>query len=105
MLRGDLTATADGGVTFAFTVENAGDEPVSLTFSDAARADFVVDDERWRWSDGRLFAQVLGEETLAPGESRTYEAEWPDPDPGTHEARAELLAREHDCEARTRFEI
>ncbi|MFC7155337.1 BsuPI-related putative proteinase inhibitor [Halomarina halobia] len=104
MLRGDLRATVDEGVTFAFTVENTGDEPVSLTFADAARADFVVD-ERWRWSDGRLFAQVLGEETLAPGESRTYEGAWSDPEPGTHEARAELLAREQDCEARTRFEI
>ena len=42
MLEGDLTATVDDGVTFAFTVTNGNDEPVGLVFRDAMPADVVV---------------------------------------------------------------
>ncbi|QLK25573.1 BsuPI-related putative proteinase inhibitor [Natrinema zhouii] len=106
-LEGTLeTAGGDAGdaVLFVFTVTNAGDETVELEFTDACTAEFVLTAdgaEVWRFSEGRVFAQVISSDTLAPGESTTYEAEWSDPQPGTYTAIAELRATDESCEART----
>jgi hypothetical protein len=106
-LEGTLeTAGGDAGdaVLFVFTVANAGDETVELEFMDACTAEFVLvadGEEVWRFTDGRAFAQVLSSDTLAPGESVTYEAEWTDPQPGVYTAIAELRATDETCEART----
>ena len=108
-----LTGTLDtrvesDRVSFVFTVENEGSETETLSFRDAHSADFAVldgDDERWRWSQGRMFAQVLQSAELAPGESATYEGEWPNPEPGTHTAVANLEAENQECEARTEFSV
>ncbi len=44
---------------------------MTLSFSSAQRFDLWLEDssgrELWRWSDGRMFAQVVGSETLEPG--------------------------------------
>ncbi|WP_135820110.1 BsuPI-related putative proteinase inhibitor [Halostella litorea] len=107
-LHGSLDVAADDGVTFVFTVENDGAEPVDLRFPDALEADFAVHDgdrEVWRFSEGRMFAQALGSETIPPGESATYEASWDDPESGEYDAVATLEARESDCEARAAFSV
>lgn len=102
-LTGTLTATVDdGAVTFAFRVANDGSDPVEASFSDAQRAECVVsdgDDEVWRWSDGQMFAMMMGSETFPAGESETYELVWEDPEHGEFEARAALSATDVDCEA------
>lgn len=108
MLEGKLAVEADQPVEFTFTVTNADSEPVSVTFRDAGKADFVVydgDEERWRWSDGKMFAQMIQEASLAPGEQTTFEATWDDPTPGTYTARAELRTHEPSCEAETSFSV
>jgi hypothetical protein len=95
-------------VSFAFTVENDGDEPVTLSFRDACNADFAVfndEDERWRWSQGRMFTQALQSESLDPGESVTYGGEWQDPKTGSYAAVATLEADNHDCETRAEFSV
>ncbi|QCS43165.1 BsuPI-related putative proteinase inhibitor [Natrinema versiforme] len=105
-LEGSLETAADGtrdAVMFVFTVTNSGDEPVDLQFSDACKAEFVLEDdgdEIWRFTEGRMFAQVLSSDALAPGEATTYEAEWSDPDPGDYTAVAELRAQDEHCAAR-----
>ncbi|QSW98362.1 BsuPI-related putative proteinase inhibitor [Haloterrigena alkaliphila] len=91
-------------VSFAFTVTNAGSEPVELQFSDACKAEFVVRDgdrEVWRYTEGRLFAQMLSREDLEPDGSSTYEAEWERPRTGEYTVTAELRTQEASCEART----
>ncbi|WP_255169657.1 BsuPI-related putative proteinase inhibitor [Natrononativus amylolyticus] len=104
-LEGSLDATAtDGQVRFAFTVTNTGDEPVELQFSDSCKAEFVLEDEGrevWRFTDGRMFAQVISSETVGPGEEARYEGSWDDPQEGTYTAVAELRAQNRTCEART----
>ncbi|WP_306057382.1 BsuPI-related putative proteinase inhibitor [Natronococcus wangiae] len=109
-LEGRLEATVSSGapgpdtVAFAFVVANTGSEPVELRFSDACKAEFVVEDEGrevWRFTDGRMFAQMISSERIAPGEEATYEAEWENPQPGEYTAAAELRAQEGVCEART----
>lgn len=109
VLETALDARAEAGrVALAFSVENAGDEPVTLTFPDARRAEFVarVDgdgerggEEAWQWSRGRMFAQALGEVTLSPGESRAFEATWEGPEPGAYRIEAELAATGVDLRA------
>ena len=105
MLEAALDARSTGTeVELALSVENAGDEPVTLTFRDARRAEFVASvdgEEVWRWSRGRMFAQSLGEETLAPGEERTFDATWDDPAPGTYSIEASLAASDADARAGT----
>lgn len=71
----DLVLTADkstyarsGPIVLTIEVVNRGLEPVTLQFRTAQRYDVVVRNvanaEVWRWSDGQMFAQILGEETL-----------------------------------------
>lgn len=108
MLDGDLTVETGDTIRFTFTVRNAGPETVALEFPDACHADFAVfdgDERRWRWSDGRAFMQVIGRETLDPGETTTYEGEWTPAESGEFTARAELRARERNCEAECEFAI
>ncbi|MFC4543802.1 BsuPI-related putative proteinase inhibitor [Halosolutus amylolyticus] len=112
-LEGDLdvqvpTDAGDGTVAFTFSVTNAGADPIELQFSDACKAEFVVradGQEVWRFTDGRMFAQVLGSDRLAPDETATYDGEWSDPQPGSYTAVAELEAQNATCEARTEFTV
>ena len=53
--------------------------PIRLEFTSAQRFDVTIGDahgnEVWRWSAGRMFAAVMGHETLGPEDPRlTYEA-------------------------------
>jgi hypothetical protein len=108
MLDAALTVTVGEGVSFEFTVTNAGHDPVEVTFRDAGKADFAVfdgDEEVWRWSEGRLFAQVLQTARFEPGEEAVFEETWPDPRPGDYTAEATLRVREAEVTARTPFSV
>ena len=103
-LEGELETTVEEDVVLEFVIENVGDEPVELWFPTAREADFAVvdgDEECWRWSECRLFAQVVTERRLEPGETVGYEAEWRDPRPGEYTAVASLCARGLECEVST----
>ena len=66
-------------VQLRLEVFNNDGKPVTLPFNSSQQYDFEVlwEDQRiWRWSADRMFAQVLTEETLAPGERRRFEATW-----------------------------
>lgn len=103
-----LEATVDDAVALVLTVTNDGADPVELTFRNAGKADFAVladDREVWRWSDGRMFAQVIGHERLAPGGSANFEGVWADPRPGEYTAVGELRVVDRDVSARTEFTV
>lgn len=55
---------------------NTSDAAVTLEFTSGQRYDFQVQDVTgatvWTWSADRSFIQVLGEETLAPGEELVW---------------------------------
>jgi hypothetical protein len=67
-------------VVFELHVTNVTTGSLGARFPTAQRYDFEVrtpgGELAWRWSDEHMFAQVLGEEVLAPGESREYRATW-----------------------------
>ncbi len=63
-------------VRLTLTVTNQGRNSVTLQFPTSQRYDFRVMDSEgtmlWRWSDGRAFAQVSGEEVLESGGTLTW---------------------------------
>jgi len=109
MLQGTLAVEeTGGGAEFTYTVENAGDDPAEVTFMSGQSFDITVTDdgeEVWRWSQGRMFTQAIREETIAPGDTRTFSGEWTDPNPGTYEATATLAAQSQTAEATAEFSI
>lgn len=59
------------------TAANHTSRELVLRFKDAQRFDFRLEQagqEVWRWSQGRMFAQMLGEERLSPGASLSFSA-------------------------------
>ena len=108
-LEGSLdVAVSDGAATLTFTVRNAGEEAVDLQFSDGCKADFVVEadgQERWRFSEGRMFTQVLSTDTVPPGGEVTYEATCESLESGRYDVRAELRSTNRTCSARTTVSI
>jgi hypothetical protein len=97
----DATATAtvsdDGALAVTLAVENATDRPVECSFRDGQRIEVVAErstdgSERWRYSDGRMFSMATGTETVPGGGELSFDATWPDPDPGDYRVRARLVA-------------
>lgn len=97
----DATATAavndDGALVVTLTVENPGGDPVECSFRDGQRIEVVAErdtdgTERWRYSDGRMFSMATGTETVPSGGELSFDATWPDPDPGDYRVRAWLEA-------------
>jgi len=62
--------TPEQPVNIEFCVFNRTGEEITFYFRNAQRYDFTIGDEEgnevWRWSEGRMFAQMLGEEILGP---------------------------------------
>ena len=66
-------------IRIVFEIANHTETPVRLDFASAQRFDVAIADEAgtevWRWSAGRMFAQMLGQEFLgSEWRSLTYEA-------------------------------
>ncbi|CAN5631215.1 hypothetical protein BH23GEM3_BH23GEM3_17410 [soil metagenome] len=95
---------------FILQVTNASERPVQLTFSSGQSFDFIVlreEREVWRWSNDQMFTQAIREETLAPGETRSYDAIW-NPPAGTRgefTVRGLLTVQEHRVEQQTGFRL
>jgi hypothetical protein len=109
VLDASLTVTVGDGVAFSLTVTNGGSDPVEVRFRDAIRADFAVEStdgtERWRFSDGRAATQAISTATFEPGEAATFEAAWPDPEPGEYTAVGELRLVDAAVRAETPFSV
>ncbi|WP_252700162.1 BsuPI-related putative proteinase inhibitor [Natronosalvus vescus] len=108
-LEGTLDVSVTDGVpTFSLVVENTGSEPVTFQFRNGCKADFAVEsdgEERWRFTDTRMFTQVLSSQELVAGETATYEAQGDQLESGEYTAVGELNANNHDCTARTPFSV
>jgi hypothetical protein len=78
LLRADKEVYAQGEpLELTLEVMNHSARPVTLKFRTAQRYDLLIHNaqgqEVWRWSAERMFAQMLGQETLAPaGGKLTY---------------------------------
>ena len=115
-------------ITLVVTIRNRAAAPRSLTFSSSQTHDCFIyaaapkdagvpkdaggdsggdaggRREVWRHSAGRMFAQVITDLTLAPGESRSFTATWNQTDakgkpvpPGRYEAVGLVAGRAPGC--------
>lgn len=73
--------TADS-VRFLLQVTNATQGPLTLEFRSGQSFDFAVSEGAralWTWSADMMFTQALRSETLAAGETRSFDASWHPP--------------------------
>lgn len=79
-LRVEVSYLPDPLVSFedaqwTLTVSNGTDSDVTLEFATSQRGDVVLldgDEERYRWSQGRAFTQVVGTSTVTAGATVDY---------------------------------
>jgi hypothetical protein len=105
----DVDVRADS-VRFSLRVSNAATTPLVLDYTSGQRFDFMVLDGSgesvWTWSATRSFMQALQADTLAPGETVSYDAVWrPEGRSGMFAARATLVAVNASMELETEFEL
>jgi hypothetical protein len=78
-------------VEWRFAVVNRGDEAVTLAFRTSQRGDVALGGHRW--SRDRMFLQVLGSETLGPGDEWRFALEGQvDVPPGSYPLVATVTA-------------
>ena len=74
---------AGESIVIELIVFNRTSESLTFDFRDAQHYDFVIEDTEgnsvWRWAEGRMFVQVLGEETLGPGREEVVYTPGPRP--------------------------
>ncbi|HUE77076.1 MAG TPA: BsuPI-related putative proteinase inhibitor [Longimicrobiales bacterium] len=114
-MHGDIAASVQvqvhtDTVRLRLHVTNTGTRPIDFTFPTSQRYDFVVATDTgervWRWSDEMMFAQVISEVALAPGETWDFEAAWePGNRAGLFQVLGEVTASEHDVRQRMTFEL
>lgn len=82
-LSTDKTSYESGEtIRFTMTLRNNTTETKTLNFTSGQTFDIVAAntmnsaEPAWQWSRGRLFTQALRDETLAAGESKSYDAAW-----------------------------
>ena len=66
-------------IEFVFTVQNQSPQAISVCFSSAKKYDLVISQanrEIWRLSSGKMYAQVLIEESINPGEALRFTYAW-----------------------------
>lgn len=85
-------------VKISVTMANKGLNPIEIIFASAQRYDFIVlkgNEEVWRWSNDKVFAMVLEQVLLKPGEKQTYSETWKPKDakPGKYEVIGVVTSR------------
>lgn len=97
-------------VRFALSVANGTGKRVELTFPTGQTHDFVVLDvtgrEVWRWSDGRMFTQLMQNKLLDVRDVVTYDENWAaPPSAGRYTLVAVLRSDSHPVEKRVEFSV
>jgi hypothetical protein len=75
----DKEAYAAGDtVRLTYQVTNTSTESLDLTFASGQRYDFTVRGDAlfFRWSKGRYFTDVMGYESIEPGETLSFSSAW-----------------------------
>lgn len=67
-------------VTWTLEVRNIGAAPVTVTFSSGQKGDVALyqgGQERYRWSNGKVFTEAFSETAVAPGQALPFELKEP----------------------------
>lgn len=104
-----LDVDVNDGVHFSFDVVNASPRKLELLFNDGRTHDIVVLDslgrEVWRWSEDRMFTQVVLNKVLRASDTLSFAETWDDPQPGSYTAVASLPSRNYPIEHRVAFVV
>lgn len=110
-LESALDVAVGGGraVQFAFSVTNAGGGKIEVNFPSGKTHDVVVLDslgrQVWRWSDGRIFTQLLQNRTLRGADTMEFDGRWANAPRGRYVAVAMLASNNHPIEQRAAFVV
>jgi hypothetical protein len=78
-------------IEVSLVASNGGNAPVAFSFPTAQRYDVIIWDddckEIWRWSAGRMFAQVVQSMSVPAHGSVTYRILWDQHDQSRHQVR------------------
>lgn len=101
-----LTYGSGEPIVLTLEVANHTDETVTFEFSSGQRYDFTIvtaaGNPLWRWSVGMAFIQMLGQESIRPGQSLTYRQTFEgELAAGSFEVIAELVATNYALTATT----
>ena len=102
---------AADSVRFLLQVTNATQGPLTLEFHSGQSFDFSVSDggrTLWTWSAEMMFTQALRSETLAAGETRSFDASWRPPADArgrTLTATGRLTSSSHPVERTQAFRL
>ncbi len=97
---GKMSYSVGEPIKMTLKVFNYTEEDIVFRFNNSQRYDFIIEDEEgneiWRWSEGRMFAQMLGEEILGPSNSEViYTVEYKDRlSPGYYKVTGFFIAQD-----------
>lgn len=99
----------DSTLYFQFHLKNQTDQAKTYHFNTGQRFDYVIKNEQGekvkRFSEGMMFTQALGEETLQQGETKTYKAKVDDLGPGEYTIEFWITDKEDQSKARATFTV
>jgi len=81
MMTEKMSYSVGEPIKMTLKIFNYTEEDIIFHFNTSQRYDFIIEDQKgneiWRWSEGRMFAQMLGEEILRPNNPEiTYATEY-----------------------------
>jgi hypothetical protein len=100
MMTDRISYTAGEPIIMNLKIYNYVEEDIVFHFNTSKRYDFIIEDEEgnevWRWSEERIFAQMLGEEILEPSNPEViYTAEYKDKlSPGYYKITGIFIAKD-----------
>ncbi|HAJ32397.1 MAG TPA: hypothetical protein DCK79_03385 [Candidatus Atribacteria bacterium] len=92
-------------IVMTLKIFNYTEEEITFHFNTSQRYDFIIEDEEgneiWRWSQDKMFAMVLGEETLGPTSTEViYTAKYKDKlSPGYYEVTGIFVVQDRPMSA------
>ena len=70
MMTDKMNYSVSEPIIMTLKIFNYTQEDIIFHFNTSQRYDFIIENEEgneiWRWSEGRMFAQMLGKESLGP---------------------------------------
>jgi len=100
MMTDKMSYSVGETIMMTCKIFNYTEEDIAFYFNTSQRYDFIIEDEKgneiWRWSKDRMFAMVLGEETLGPNNPEvTYTAKYKDKlSPGYYKVTGIFVAQD-----------
>ena len=111
MTTNKMSYTMGEPITMTLKIFNYAEEDVVFHFNTSQRYDFIIEDEEgneiWRWSEGRMFAQMLGKESLGQHNPEViYTAEYKDRlSPGYYKITGVFVAQDRSMSGSIIIEV